>query len=83
MEFRARAYLNALSKPENATDPKLTDITSQMIGALSGGFTLGGEVMLVDLLGGWGEPLAATAGYLQHDDKGVPGRRAGNAGDLR
>ena len=69
VEFRARAYLNALSKPENATDPKLTDVASQVIGALSGGFTLGGEVMVVDLLGGWGEPLSATAGYLSHDDK--------------
>ena len=25
--------------------------------------------MAVDLLGGWGEPLSATAGYMQHDDK--------------
>jgi len=68
VEFRARAYLNFRSRPEDGIDPKLIFVTSQLIGAFSAGFTLGGEVMAVDLLGGWGEPLNATAGYVQHDE---------------
>jgi hypothetical protein len=63
-------YLNAMSKPEDSTDPKLILLISQLIGAFSGGFTLGGEVMAVDLLGAWGAPLAVqAAGWLEHDGK--------------
>lgn len=69
VEFKARAYLNAMSKPEGSTDPKLILLISQLIGAFSGGFTLGGDVMAIDLLGGWGPPLEATAGYITHDSK--------------
>lgn len=69
VEFKARAYLNAMSKPEDSLDPKLVLLISQLIGAFSGGFTLGGDVMAVDLLGGWGPPLEATAGYITHDSK--------------
>jgi hypothetical protein len=56
-----------MSKPEGSTDPKLIALISQLIGAFSGGFTLGGNVMAVDLLGAWGAPLEATAGYISHD----------------
>ncbi len=67
VEFRARAYLNAMSKPEGSTDPKLIALASLLIGAFSAGFTLGGNVMAVDLLGAYGSPLEATAGYVSHD----------------
>lgn len=67
-EFRARAYLNALAKPEDDIDPKLILVTSQLLAAFTGGFTLNGDVMEVDLLGAYGTPLEATAGYIQHDD---------------
>lgn len=67
VEFKARAYLNAMSKPEGDTDPRLILLASQLIGAFSGGFTLGGDVMAVDLLGAWGAPLEVTAGYVSHD----------------
>jgi hypothetical protein len=67
VEFKARAYLNAMSKPEGTTDPKLIALASQLIGAFSAGFTLGGNVMAVDLLGAWGNPLQAAAGYVSHD----------------
>ena len=65
--LRARIYLNWLGKPEDRIDPLLISLTSQLFGAYSAGFTFGGEVMEVDLLGAHGESLSAEAGYLEHD----------------
>lgn len=67
VEFRFRSYLSFKGKPEDKVDPELTRLVSLLFGAFTGGFTLGGEVMEVDLLGAYGEPLSATAGYIQHD----------------
>lgn len=41
--------------------PPVTRATSS---ALAGGYTFGGTVFAVDLLGAYGEPLRAEAGYL-------------------
>lgn len=65
--LRARIYLNFLSKPEDRIDPELIRLTSALFGAYSGGFTFGGTVMAVDLLGAYGESLSAEAGYIEHD----------------
>jgi hypothetical protein len=68
-QFGARVYSSFLAKPEDGIDPKLLELASALIGVWSGGFTLGGEVMAVDLLGMCGEPLSFEAGYIVHDDK--------------
>lgn len=65
--LRARIYLNFLSKPEDRIDPELIRLTSELFGAYSGGFTFGGRVMEIDLLGAHGESLSAEAGYIEHD----------------
>jgi hypothetical protein len=63
----ARAYGNMLSKPEDEIDPRIMTAMTTLIGAYSGDFTLGGNVRNIDLLGAYGEKLAATAGYLTLD----------------
>lgn len=65
----ARVYLNFLAKPEDKIDRKLVTLTSLILGAFSGDFTLGQVVMEVDLLGAYGEALSAKAGYISHDDR--------------
>jgi hypothetical protein len=67
IEFRGRVYMNFRSRPEDDIDPQLMALTSQVIAAFSGAFTLNGDVAAVDLLGGWGNPLSAEAGYIEHD----------------
>jgi hypothetical protein len=66
--LRARIYKNFLSKPEDKIDPELLWLTGLLFGAYSGGFTFGGTVMEVDLLGAHGESLSARFGYIHHDD---------------
>jgi hypothetical protein len=67
LELRARIYLNFLGKPEDKIDPELVRLTSTLLGAYSGGFTFGGTVMEIDLLGAHGQSLSMTAGFIQHD----------------
>jgi hypothetical protein len=69
VSFRLRVYLSFLGKPEDAIDPELIALTSLVLNAFSGGFTLGGTVMEVDLLGAYGQSLSADAGYIAHDSK--------------
>ena len=69
VEFGGRVYLNAAQKPEDKVDPQLILLTSNVIGAYSDAFTLNGDALAVDLLGAWGGPLSATAGYITHDAK--------------
>lgn len=68
-QFGARLYTNYLARPEDSIDPKLLELASALIGTWSGGFTLGGDVMEIDLLGAYGTPLSFEAGYIVHDDK--------------
>ena len=64
-----RIYLNWLGRPTAAIDPKLLNLTSTLMGAYSGGFTLGGLGRDVDLLGMYGEPMSGQPGYIEHDGK--------------
>src|SRR5215469_1302444 len=65
--LRGRIYVSDLQKPEDAIDAKLLALASQLLGAFSGSFTLGGEVELIDLLGIYGEAMSSSPGYLNHD----------------
>lgn len=69
VEFKGRVYLNGQAKDEDKLEQRLLYLTALVLGAFSGAYTLGGTVMNVDLLGGWGAPLAADPGWLKHDDK--------------
>lgn len=65
VEWRQRLYTNMVAEPQDAIDPAVLDATCALMAAYSFGFTLGGLVRSVDLLGEAGNPLAAQAGYLQ------------------
>ena len=63
----ARVYGNMLAKPEDETDPRIMTAMTTLIGAYSADFTLGRTVRNIDLLGAYGQRLAAQAGYVTID----------------
>ncbi|MFC8515479.1 hypothetical protein [Streptomyces sp. NPDC057257] len=65
--FNGRLYLPADTEPMGDVDLQLGAAVDQLIGAYSGGFTLGGSVRNLDLLGAGGEALRAPFRYLQLD----------------
>lgn len=65
--LNARIYSSRDAKPEDGVDPKVMAAGCALIGAYSEGFTLGGTVRAVDLLGMHGQPLEARLGYLEMD----------------
>lgn len=62
--LNAQMYGNMLSKPEDQIDPTLMTAATTLLGALSADFTLGSSVRNIDLLGEYGQRLAAQAGYV-------------------
>ena len=68
LPFHARIYIAMLAEPQDGIDPDLLEAEFALMGAWSAGFTLGGLVMAVDLLGAYGTPLSSAKGYIQHDD---------------
>ncbi len=64
---QARVYGNMLAKPEDEIDPRLMTAMAALMGAYSEDFTLGGTVRNIDLLGEYGQRLAAQAGYITID----------------
>jgi hypothetical protein len=70
VSFRARIYETAmLAEPPDAVDPGLLAHTGLLMAALSEGFTFGGTVREVDLLGAEGESLSAESGFIAHDSR--------------
>lgn len=63
-EFTLRIYSNMIAAPKDEIDPQLASTTAAVLTALSGGFSIGDTVREVDLLGEFGKPLGAQAGYL-------------------
>jgi hypothetical protein len=59
-----RLYTPMVQQPEDAIDPNLMTAMDALMAAYSGDFTLGDLVREVDLLGIYGDPLSARAGYL-------------------
>ncbi|MFD8805563.1 hypothetical protein [Streptomyces sp. NPDC059597] len=59
-----RLYTPMVQEPEDAIDPDLMTALDALLAAYSGDFELGGLVREVDLLGTYGDPLGARAGYL-------------------
>lgn len=69
--FQLRIYTNFVSEPFDMIDPSVMAATTDIMGALSGDFELGGVagVRAVDLLGMSGTTLSALAGYVEIDRK--------------
>ena len=64
-----RCYSSMLQQPLDAIDPNLMTAASAILNQFSGEFTLGGTVRDIDLLGMYGKPLSAQAGYINVDNK--------------
>jgi hypothetical protein len=69
LEFTVRTYQSMLSEPRDAIDPKMLIAVSTLMAAYSADFTLGGLIRVVDLLGAYGDPMNARAGYLEQDKR--------------
>jgi hypothetical protein len=67
--FNVRIYSSMLAEPQGDIDREILTATSVLMGAYSADFTLGGIARAIDLLGMYGTPLSAKAGYLNHDGK--------------
>jgi hypothetical protein len=66
-----RIYMNFSLQPFDMIDPSLTAAVTDVMGALSGDFSFGGigNVRTLDLLGMYGVPMSALAGYVEIDRK--------------
>jgi hypothetical protein len=68
MELTVRIYVNMLMEPQDEIDPVMMSATWDLVTAYSGpGFTLGGLVQKVDLLGEDGDPLQVEFGFVAID----------------
>lgn len=67
VELTGRIYKPFLSEPKDLIDPNLADAVDALMTAYSGDFDLGGDARCVDLLGAYGQPLGARAGYQTID----------------
>ena len=65
--LNVRIYGNMLTKPEDEIDPRLSTAATTLLSEYSGAFTLGETVRNIDLLGAFGAPLGARAGYMTID----------------
>lgn len=62
-----RIYVANAQKADDATEVQLLTLQSALLGGFAGAFTLGGEVMFVDLLGAHGQKISAAPGFIDHD----------------
>lgn len=71
VEFNVRIYASFVSQPEDMIDPALLNAAFELMEDYTGDFTLGNvtavSVRQVDLLGAYGTPLSASAGYINQD----------------
>lgn len=65
--WNVRVYSNAFSEPLDEIDPGVVHAVDLLMAAYSGDFELGGVVCNIDLLGAYGVPLGARAGYVTID----------------
>lgn len=69
VELVVRLFQNMLHEPQDEIDPEMTRVVNLIFNAFHGGFTLGGLVTQVDLIGTYGQPLRSRSGYIQHSGK--------------
>jgi len=68
LDLMQRVYKTAAAEPADGIDPAMTGAVQAIFNKYSTGFTLGGLVTAVDLLGEGGALMDAKAGYLQTDE---------------
>jgi hypothetical protein len=64
LELMLRMYAGIDQEPADMLDPNMLAALDDLMARYSGDFELDGEVREVDLLGQFGDPLQARAGYL-------------------
>jgi len=71
VEISVRIYTNMLAEPQDGIDPRMLTAVAALIGAYTSDFEIGdlAGVRGIDLLGAYGTPLSAKAGYLNLDGK--------------
>lgn len=69
VELMLRIYSSAIQQPADGIDPAVVKAADALFVAYGGDFELGSTVRNVDVLGQTGEPLSATAGWLQMADR--------------
>lgn len=69
VELFARIYTSFIQKSEDAVDPDILGATCALVNAYTSDFDFGATLRMVDLLGAYGQPLQAKAGYLEIDRK--------------
>lgn len=69
IHLQGRVYMSAEQQPYDAIDPAIVDASVRLIANYSAGFTLGGLVRNVDLLGESGITLGGEAGYVMRDNR--------------
>lgn len=67
VSLRCRIYSSMLQEPQDAIDPGILTAATTLLNEYTGAFSLGGadNIRSIDLLGMYGEMLAAQAGYVQ------------------
>lgn len=68
LTFNVRCYQSMQSQPEDDIDVLMLTAVDALLNAYSGDFDLSSTVAEVDLLGMYGVPLSARAGYLNQDN---------------
>lgn len=69
LELNIRVRKNMLAEPQDAIDPEILSAVDLLMNNFAGDFELGGEVMHVDVLGAYGAPMNARAGYIEQDKR--------------
>jgi len=67
IEYSFRIGTNMISEPQDDIDPLVMVAAAALMNLYSGDFELGQYVEEIDLLGAYGDPLQARAGYLNQD----------------
>lgn len=64
-----RLATSMIQEPQDMIDTNLVNALNALLAAYHGDFELGGNVRMIDVLGAYGTPLMAQAGYLNQDNK--------------
>jgi len=67
LTLNERIYSSMMAEPQDEIDPEIIAAVDTLFASYSADFDLGGVVAEVDLLGQYGEPMNARAGYLEQD----------------
>lgn len=67
--WNTRIYVNMLQEPQDQIDRNILNAATDLMLDYTADFELGGEARHIDILGAYGQSLAADAGYLTQDER--------------